>query len=103
MNNKGRFNGMNNKMNGETQEQQTPMQFIIQCIGEYKSTREADPSLILMSVDVLRSLSKEAKSMSTPGTDTLKYNSVMILLKETIMFAGIEIAVVGGEKRFTLI
>lgn len=75
--------------------------FLKRCIEDYVQKQSRPPALIVMSSDVLRRLGKEAKLAG--GIPKDKVISVSLMLKEPMVYGGVEIVVCGGENRMALI
>lgn len=80
----------------------TPSEFVASKVEEFYKENQRQPTLILMSSDVLRDLYKELKALGLRPPNAPPF-SVALMLREPMTFRNIEIALIGGSRRMALV
>lgn len=86
----------------EQSESMSPSEFITSHVDEFIVKNGRSPAVILISQDVLKDLYEELKHSGLLPKDKEVY-SVALMLRQQISMAGVEVAIVGGTKRFGLL
>ena len=90
------------QVNGKQETKKTPSEFVMGVMKDFVKEHNRKPGVILMSPDILKDVYKELKARRLLPPDAGPF-SLALITKKPMQFAGIEVAIIGGEKRLALI